>query len=61
MNIIEHVWDQLDHLICAWNPLPRNKDKMWQALQEEWNNFLKNTLDKLYESMPHCVAALKEA
>ena len=23
MNIIEHVWDQLDRLIRAWNPLPR--------------------------------------
>ena len=55
MNIIEHVWDQLDHLI------PCNKDEMWQALQEEWNNFPKEALDKLYESMPHCVAALKEA
>ena len=34
---------------------------MWQALQDEWDNFLKEALDKLYESMPCCVAALKEA
>jgi hypothetical protein len=61
MNIIEHVWDQLDHLIRARNPLPRNKNEMWEALQDEWNNFLKETLDKLYESMPYRVAALKEA
>ncbi len=61
MNIIEHVWDQLDHLICAWDPLPHNRDEMWEALQEEWNNFLKEALDKLYESMPHRIAALKEA
>ena len=61
MNIIEHVWDQLDHLIRAQNPLPRNKDEMWQALQEEWANFPKEALDKLYESMPRRVAALKEA
>ncbi len=61
MNIIEHVWDQLDHLIRAWDPLPRNRDEMWEALQEEWNNFPKEALDKLYESMPRRIAALKEA
>jgi len=61
MNIIEHVWDQLDHLIRARDPLPRNKEEMWEALQEEWNNFPKEALDKLYESMPCRIAALKQA
>lgn len=61
MNIIEHVWDQLDHLVRARNPLPRNKDEMWAALQEEWYNFPKERLDKLYESLPRRVAALKTA
>src|SRR6266702_4527335 len=61
MNIIEYVWDQLNHLIHAWDPLPHNRDEMWKALQEEWNNFLKEALDKLYKSMPHHIAALKEA
>ena len=35
MNIIKHVWDQLDALIHTRNPLPRNKEEMWAALQEE--------------------------
>ncbi|GLB39423.1 putative DDE superfamily endonuclease [Lyophyllum shimeji] len=61
MNIIEHVWDQIDRLIRARDPLPRNKDEMWAALQEEWYNFPKASLDKLYESMPRRVAALKAA
>ena len=61
MSIIEHVWDQLDALICACDPLPRNKDEMWAALQEEWENFPQAALDKLYESMPHRIAALVEA
>ena len=38
MNIIEHVWDQLDHLVWSHNPLPCNHDKLWEALQEEWEN-----------------------
>ena len=32
MNIIEHVWDQLDTLVCTWNPLPCNKEELWAAL-----------------------------
>jgi len=35
MSIIEHVWDQLDALICAHNPLPCNREELWTALQEE--------------------------
>ena len=35
MNIIEHVWDQLDALVCACNLLPMNKEQLWAALQEE--------------------------
>jgi len=56
MNIIEHVWDQLDALICACYPLPCNKEELWTALQEEWDNFPQAALDKLFESMPHHVA-----
>lgn len=36
MNIIEHVWDHLDRMVRARDPLPRNKQQLWAALQEEW-------------------------
>ncbi|TFK17687.1 hypothetical protein FA15DRAFT_604599 [Coprinopsis marcescibilis] len=58
MNIIEHVWDQLDALVRSRNPLPTNKEQLWEALQEEWYRFPKAALDKLYESMPRRVEAL---
>ncbi|RDB16058.1 Transposable element Tcb2 transposase [Hypsizygus marmoreus] len=61
MNIIEHVWDQLDALVHARKPLLMNKEQLWQAIQEEWANFPCKALDTLYESMPHCVAALLKA
>ncbi len=61
MNIIEHVWNQLDALVRSRNPLPRNKEELWVALQEEWANFPKPALDKLYQSMPSRVAALLKA
>ncbi|KAJ8507400.1 hypothetical protein ONZ45_g10230 [Pleurotus djamor] len=61
MSIIEHVWDQVDALVRARNPLPTNKDQLWEALQEEWNNFPMAALEKLYESMPRRVTALLRA
>ncbi|PFH49187.1 hypothetical protein AMATHDRAFT_148274, partial [Amanita thiersii Skay4041] len=61
MNIIEHVWDQLDTLVHACNPLPCNQDGMWITLQEEWATFPQQALDTLFESMPCHVAALVKA
>jgi len=61
MNIIEHVWDQLDALVHARNPLPRNKEELWVTFQEEWANFPMAALSKLYESMPHRIATLMKA
>ena len=61
MNIIEHVWDQLDALVCACSLLPCNKEELWVALQEKWSNFPSAMLSKLYESMPRCVATLLKA
>jgi len=61
MNIIEHVWHQLDRFVRAHDPLPKNKKQLWEALQEEWACFPKASLDALYESMPSHVEALKEA
>jgi hypothetical protein len=61
MNIIEHVWDQLDALVHAHNPLPCNKEELWTALQEEWANFPQVALMKLFKSMPCCVSVLLKA
>ena len=61
MNIIEHMWDQLDTLVHAWKPLPTNKEQLWKAIQKEWRNFPKKALDTLYESMPCCITALLKA
>ena len=58
INIIKHVWDQIDHLVRSRDPLPCNRDELWEVLQEEWENFPQEALDKLYESMPHRIAAV---
>ncbi|KAF8657143.1 hypothetical protein AX16_002274 [Volvariella volvacea WC 439] len=61
MNIIEHVWQQLDAHIHACNPFPSNKEEFWEALQEVWYSFPQEALDKLYKSMPCHVAFLLAA
>lgn len=45
MNIIDHVWDQLDALVHACKPLLTNKEELWVALQKEWANFPQKALN----------------
>ena len=59
MNIIEHVWDELDALVRARYHTTRRE--LWVALQEEWDNFLREALNKLFESMPRRITALLKA
>lgn len=60
MSIIEHVWDKVDDQIRARNPLPRNKNDLWVALQEEWEKVDIEYIQNLYRSMTTRVAALDE-
>lgn len=61
LNIIEQVWDQLDRLVRAREALPRNRNELWDALQEEWLNISQDSIDRLFESMPRRVQAVIEA
>ena len=61
MNIIEHVWDELERRVRRRNPLPRNVDELWAALQEEWYGLDPEYIRRLYDSLPRRVQALKDA
>ncbi|KAI0323332.1 hypothetical protein GY45DRAFT_1264765 [Cubamyces sp. BRFM 1775] len=61
MNIIEHVWNELDRRVRTRNPLPCNCEELWAALQEEWYRLDTTFILKLYDSLPRRVAALKAA
>ncbi|KAH6914526.1 hypothetical protein BKA70DRAFT_1093878 [Coprinopsis sp. MPI-PUGE-AT-0042] len=61
MNIIENLWDYLDHMIRKKNPLPTSEESLWEALQEEWYQIPQSYIDLLYQSLLDRIAALYAA
>ena len=61
MNIIEHVWDALERRVRTHKPLPSNLDQLWDILQQEWYSLDFSYIQKLYDSLPTRVQALKDA
>jgi len=56
LNIIEHVWAKLKkNIIGAY---PKNKDELWEILQEEWQKIDASYIVKLYESIPRRLEAV---
>ena len=61
MSIIEHAWDELEHCIGKRPRHAHNEDELWRWLQEEWANLGEEYKNRLYDSMPHRVEALRVA
>ena len=61
MSIIEHAWDELEHRIGKRPCHAHNEDELWRWLQEEWANLGEEYKNRLYDSMPHRVEALRVA
>ena len=61
MNSIENCWDHINRMVRSRNPLPKNLDQLWDALQDEWYHIDQAYIDKLYDSMPHRVCDLLKA
>lgn len=60
-SIIENLWDLLDDRVRACNPLPKNENQLWVALQEEWARITPETIQHYYRSIPRRVRALYRA
>ena len=61
INIIENLRSHLERMVCARNPLPRNHDELWEALQEEWMRIDMDYITRLYDSIPDRVDAIRKA
>ena len=60
LNPIENLWGILERKIQTHKPLPKNKEELWQILQEDWLKIDNHTIQNLIDSMPHRVAAVIE-
>ncbi|KAF7372621.1 putative homeodomain protein [Mycena venus] len=61
MNILENLWDHLDRMVRARDPLPKNQEELWLALKKEWENIDQGFIDRLYDSLPNRVRELLKA
>ena len=48
MNIIEHVWEELNRRVHSHSPHPCTLDELWAVLQQEWYGLDITYIRKLY-------------
>lgn len=53
LNIIEHVWNELEVQICQHEIT--NKEKLKRVLAKEWKKIDPAYLENLVKSMPRCI------
>lgn len=58
MNPIKNLWDELERQVWAHTSLPKNREELWEILQEEWYNIEVDKYQNLVSSMPRRVAAV---
>jgi hypothetical protein len=58
LNPIENLWDELERRVRAHIPLPKNRENLWEILQEEWSNIDINKYQNLVDSMPRRISAV---
>jgi len=58
LNPIENLWDELERRVQAHISLPKNRENLWEILQEEWSNIDINKYQNLVDSMPRRISAV---
>ncbi|EJU00278.1 transposable element Tcb1 transposase, partial [Dacryopinax primogenitus] len=54
---IENLWYQLRAQLLKRCPMPTTLNGVWEAISEEWDWTRREYIERLYESMPYCIAA----
>ncbi|GBC23035.1 IS630 family transposase [Rhizophagus irregularis DAOM 181602=DAOM 197198] len=55
LNPIEHLCDELERQVQAYKSLPKNRENLWEILQEEWSNIEADKYQNLISSMPRYI------
>ena len=58
LNLIEHLWDELEQGLRARPSHPTSEPDLTNALLEEWSNIPIDTLLNLVDSLPRRVEAV---
>lgn len=61
MNIIEHLWADVNLRLRNRRPAPTTKAELKIAVEEEWYNTPLSTIQNLYESIPRRIEALRKS
>jgi transposase len=61
LNPIENLWNHLDYQIRRKKPLPKSKQELINAVQEEWRKISIETIHSLILSLPNRVKAVIKA
>ena len=61
LNLIEHLWDNLDTRVRQRQNLPGNANELRDALLEEWNNIPQAQINNLIYSMGRRCQAVSNA
>ncbi|GIY17376.1 hypothetical protein CDAR_1601 [Caerostris darwini] len=61
MNPIENLWDIIERSVRAQNPAPSTLSQLWTSIETAWLNIPAEDFQRLVESMPRRVAALRRA
>ena len=52
LNLIEHLWNDIDKWIRALNTEIRGKEMLWEHVEKVWNETSIDTCSTLIQSMP---------
>ena len=61
LNLIEHLWDELEQRVRGCNILPKNEDELFGYLLEEWHKIPTQILENLVDSLPCHIEAVYKA
>jgi hypothetical protein len=48
---VENVWGLMVEKIRSWNMVPRNREELWRAIQQEWIELNEEHVRNAVESM----------